>query len=86
MALTKAEIDAVANRVLDLSEERNDARREEAIAKWKAAAPERERASLSRRVGELEKNHVEWIDLALAAVIVFDLVLLVLPPRRSRDA
>lgn len=57
MALTKAEINAVAQRVLDLADERNEARRAELESKWAADAPERERVGLLRRVSKLETAH-----------------------------
>ena len=68
MALTKAEIEAIASRVIELgearSEERIAARQKEWDEKYAADAP----ARIERRLAKLEESSVSWVALSVLAV------------------
>lgn len=83
MALTDADVNKVAERVLDLSKERADA----AYETWKAEQDEKRNSpeGLAKRVAKLEEDKgPSW--LALGAVFYGLLFLIVLTPsRKSTD-
>jgi hypothetical protein len=88
MALTKAEIEAIADRVIALGEERRDAyvaeRQEEFKAandKYLADAP----ARLERRVARLEESKPSWVEVMLVCYGFFLLSLMISRPRRSSE-
>ena len=80
MALTKAEIDNIAERVLDLAKERGDA----AMEKWKAERDEKRKSpdGLALRVSDLEESVETW-RYATLFCLVLTVLFVIFPPRRA---
>jgi hypothetical protein len=82
VALTKTDIDAVAERVLELGKERRDAEYEE----WKTDQAENAKSPevLAKRVTKLEEsNFVNWPDVLMLCYATFILAIIVARPRRN---